>query len=119
LRHYAFALLISCLAPWLAAFFGSWWFSTPYFIPWKLRPDIFLWMLVPAGITFLALLPFLRYQVGRKAALIILCVVWVVLEKPAKTKGHNSPNEAASGNGAIAISLHVERLDRAVPEQIR
>jgi hypothetical protein len=29
------------------------------------------------------------------------------------------PNQAASGNSAIAISLHVERLARAVPEQIR
>jgi len=28
-------------------------------------------------------------------------------------------NHAASGNGAIAIWLHVERLARAVPEQIR
>jgi hypothetical protein len=28
-------------------------------------------------------------------------------------------NQAASGNGAIAIWLHVERLVRAVPEQIR
>jgi hypothetical protein len=28
-------------------------------------------------------------------------------------------NQAASGNGATAISLHVERLSRVVPEQIR
>jgi len=31
----------------------------------------------------------------------------------------SEPNQAASGNGAITISLHVERLARAVPEQYR
>jgi len=82
-RHYAFALLVSYLVPWLAAFFGSWWDRYAYSIPferlfWDAHPDTLIWMLLPAGITFLALLPFLRYRLGRKAALVALCVMWFV-----------------------------------------
>jgi len=32
---------------------------------------------------------------------------------------HRRPNPAAPGNGAIAISFHAQRPERAVPEQHR
>lgn len=30
-----------------------------------------------------------------------------------------TPNHAASGNGAVTLSFHVQRIGRAAPEQIR
>jgi hypothetical protein len=110
LRHYAFALLMSYLAPWLAAFFGSWWFPYPYSTPfkrlcWDAQPDILIWMLVPAWITFLALLPFLRYRLGRKAALVALCLIWLVLERPAMTKSYGFVQRSVAADAGRRLRL--------------
>ena len=32
---------------------------------------------------------------------------------------NREPNKAGEGNGAVAFSLHIERLQRAVPDQRR
>jgi hypothetical protein len=85
--------------PWLAAIFAAWCDGYPYSIPFKQlffdsRADILIWMLLPAGITFLALLPFLRYRLCRKALAFGLCVMWFMLMQPGKTKGYESSNQS-------------------------
>ena len=117
-RHYAYALLMSYLVPWLAAFFGSWWFPYPWSVPFKrlfldAQLDILFWMVVPAGITFLALLPFLRYRLGRKAALVALCAMWFVLERPAMTKSYGSSNEAWQPTPGLRLGCFRSPLARS------
>jgi hypothetical protein len=108
-RHYACALLMSYLVPWLGAFIGSLWFLHDYSMPFSrlfldADPEILIVMLLPAGITFLALLPFLRYRLGRKAAVVALCMIWLVLERPPKTKSFDLSNESWQPTPVVSVS---------------
>jgi O-acetyl-ADP-ribose deacetylase (regulator of RNase III) len=65
------------------------------FIPW--------WMLLPQGVSGA-----IKRRAGRQICSLIRVQSRMI---------HNMrPNERTSGNGAVALSFHVERLSRAVPE---
>jgi len=39
---------------------------------------LWLWMAIPASITFLIFLPFLRYPVRCRVAAVLVCLAWVM-----------------------------------------
>src|SRR2546430_3521432 len=75
--HYVFALLMSYLVPWLAVFFKVILSSRFRHLLGSSDFSILLSMLVPAGITFPILFPFLRFPIGRRVALVGICAGWV------------------------------------------
>ena len=72
--HYAIAALASYLTPWLAMLLGSGCQGFDF-----TSRSLWLGMLVPGGITFLLLLPFLRFPILRRIALVCFCLGWMLL----------------------------------------
>jgi Na+/melibiose symporter-like transporter len=87
-RDYVSGLFIAYLIPWLAVFIQailSWRYWGDYPLPFRrilVFSDfsILLWMMIPAAISFLILWPFLRYRIGRRVAVVVICLAWMYLE---------------------------------------
>jgi hypothetical protein len=87
-RGYLSGLFVAYLIPWLAVLLRailSWRFWGDYPLPLRrllVLSDfsIFLWMMIPAAISFLILWPFLRYRIGRRIASVVICAGWMYLE---------------------------------------
>ena len=81
-HDYASALLVSYLIPCIAVLLDAvfapqyWTHST---ISSRDLPGAFLWMLVPAIITFFAIWPFRLYPIGRRIAAACACIGWMCL----------------------------------------
>ena len=107
-KHYLGAAVASYLSPWLAAYFGyvffhlclgfppSWLLPAdtipafymyipipPFLAFWAVLVPAVIWAfldtLIPAAISFLILLPFLRSRSRRLLAYFFICVGWVLL----------------------------------------
>ena len=98
---YVIAALISYALVWLAVFLEMAWLwervlaqiRRSHYSPAGLlivsNPIAWLWLILPAAVSFLTLLPFLRFPRPRWMAFIGLCVGWIYilsLAEPGPTK---------------------------------
>jgi hypothetical protein len=94
-HHYMSAAVVAYLLPWCAVFVETalTWrhqmhlamhFGFPRFVD----PVVWLWMVVPAAITFVILLPFIRYPISRRIVSICIVFGWILflLLNEAETK---------------------------------
>ena len=100
-RDYASAVFVAYLIPWLAILLRAvlfWRYWSDY--PWPFRRllifsdfSIVFWMMIPAAISFLALWPFLPFRIGRRVAVVIICLLWMYLETAnhLRTNGYQYP----------------------------
>lgn len=85
----------------------------------------FGWRKKSRSVQFLSALPFgVGLLIIGPLLLLALVMVglWLISDWrriPSPTQEQKKPNQAASGNGAVALWFHAARLSRAVPEHIR
>jgi hypothetical protein len=91
--HYVIAVIVAYSLPWLAIMLSPFLSErgvndvvSNYRGDESNHPIIWIGMLVPAAITFLILLPFLRFPMRRRLAFVGVCLGWILLIGGARTK---------------------------------